>query len=243
MDFEISGNYPIILDGETIGELTVTREGLFWSFDARCEARGEIVRLSVYGDGREGYLGIMEPFGEMLKLNRKFSRAALRDFPTRISHAGQKGELEYVGTERPQTQQEPPTVLLPEAKAETPLYCGEFPLFLSGNSVSEPSEPPERDIPPPAELYSPLLDMALLNWRPCALPCSLFSGIREKRICNYISGAFIAQADDIKLLAVPEDVAEALPDKEAIIFIDEIYFSDEKYLISVIRSGKSISEF
>ncbi len=246
MDIEITGNYPIILDGETAGELTVTREGLFWSFDAKCELRSEIVRLSVYGDGKEGYLGIMEPFGEMLKLNRKFSRAALKDFPSRISHAGQKGELEFIGTEVSEIKQEPVEIMQESTDInqapQAPSYSGEFPQSCYIKDESEPPVPPEDNKPPPEESEYPLMDMTALDWRPCALPCSLFSGIREKRVCSNITGAFIAQLNGFQLLAVPEDIALSLP-KDAIHFVDEINFSDEKFMICIIKNGRSVLEF
>ncbi len=234
MDIEITGNYPIILDGETAGELTITREGLFWSFEAKCELRNEIVRLSVYGDGKEGYLGIMEPFGDMLKLNRKLSRSALREFPEKISHAGQKDELEYILPEAPEIKQEPP---------EAPTYSGEFPLFLSNKTDTEPSAPLEDDRPPPEEPSLPSTDICELEWHPCAVPCSLFSGLREKRACSYITGAFVAQDSDFYHLAVPEEIAYTLPDTDAIRFTDQIILLDNIYLVCKIKKGKSTSEF
>ncbi|MEA4893765.1 MAG: hypothetical protein VB064_00715 [Oscillospiraceae bacterium] len=234
MSIEITGSYPIILDGETTGELTVTREGLFWSFEARCEQRNEIVRLSVYGDGKEGYLGIMEPFGDMLKLNRKLSRSALKDFPEIISHAGQRGELEYAAPETPDTDQE---------AAEAPRTSSEFPLTFINKANCEPQVPPKDDKPPPEASYYPPTDISGLEWRPCAVPCSLFSGLREKRICGYITGAYIAQDNDVRLLAVPEEIAYTLPDTEAIQFTDQIFLLDKIYLVCKIKEGKSVSEF
>ena len=233
MDIEITGNYPIILDGEAAGELTVTREGLFWSFEAKCEPQKEIIRLSVYGDGREGYLGIMEPFGDMLKLNRKFSRSSLREFPSKITHAGQNGELEG----------SMPISEIRQAPAAVPSFIGELP----SGSICEvnivASSPPEDEKPPPEGSSLPPADICELEWRPCAVPCSLFSGLREKRACSYITGAFIAQYDDVRLLAVPEEIAYSIPDTEAIRFVDQIIILDNIYLVCKIKQGKSISEF
>lgn len=234
MDIEITGNYPIILDGETVGELTVTREGLFWSFEAKCEKRNEIVRLSVYGDGKEGYLGIMEPFGDMMKLNRKLSRSALREFPEKISHAGQKDELEYIVPEVPETKHE---------LIEAPKNSGEFPLTFFNKAYTESSAPLEDDKPPPDEPLLPPSDICELEWRPCAVPCSLFSGILEKRVCSYITGAFVAQDNDYHLLAVPEEIAYTLPDTDAIRFVDQIILLDNIYLVCKIKKGRSVSEF
>ncbi len=233
MEIEISGNYPIILDGETTGELTVTREGLFWSFEAKCEMRDEIVRLSVYGDGKEGYLGIMEPFGDMLRLTKKFSRSALSEFPISISHAGQKGESE---------NNEPQAIFSRPEPAEVPQYSGEFPLTHREVEEVPPVVPPEDDKPPPVELLFPLCEFEELVWHPCPMPCALFSGVKEKKACSYITGAFLAHDGENQLLAVPEEISETLSDSAAIHFIDKIIICENIYLICKINQGKSISE-
>ena len=232
MEIEIAGSYPIILDGETVGEITVSREGLFWSFEASCEMRDEIVRLSVYGNGKEGYLGIMEPFGEMLRLTKKFSRSALKEFPNNISHAGQKGELEGI---EPQMYAEP-------KPAEAPQYGGEFPLSCYNSEEVATVAPPEDDKPPPFDLKNPLPNISEYNWHPCPLPCSLFSGLNEKKFCSYITGAYIAHGDDFQLLAIPEDVAALLPEESLIHFIDKIIIFNSIYLVCKIKQGKSVSE-
>lgn len=52
-----------------------------------------MLRLSVYGGGREGYLGVMSPAGDgRVALRRSLSRAALRGFPERIEYAAPSGE-------------------------------------------------------------------------------------------------------------------------------------------------------
>lgn len=232
MEIEIAGSYPIILDGETAGEITVSREGLFWSFEANCEMRSEIVRLSVYGDGLEGYLGIMEPFGDMLRLTKKFSRSALNEFPINITHAGQKGELENSYTES----------CVKAEPAEASNYRGEFPLSYYNKDKSALPSPLEAIYLPDVELLSPHNNFFELDWRPCPLPCSLFSGIKEKKFCSFITGSYIATDGETQFLAVPEDVAQTLPEESAIHFIDKIIISNSIYLICKIQQGKSVSE-
>lgn len=230
MDIDILGSYPIILDGETVGELTVSREGLFWGFDAKCEMRGEIVRLSVYGNGTEAYLGIMEPIGDMLRLTKKLSRSALAAFPSKISHAGQKGdtdnfEFEVTGDLKP--------------SCENGECHGEFPLshFISDN-LPAPA-PPDDDLSACETVYHPLCE---LDWRPCPLPCSLFSGLEAKKLCSSITGAYLSQDGDIYYLAVPEELAKTLPESGAVRFVDKIYFAENAYLICIVMNGKSVSE-
>ena len=90
MEREIYGNYPVKADGNDIGEIEVYKSGLLTVFDAKCRDIGGVLRLSVYGDG-EGYLGVMMPDGDTLRLVKKFSRAAMIGFPSTITHAGPSG--------------------------------------------------------------------------------------------------------------------------------------------------------
>ena len=50
----MSETYPVLINGEKKGTLTVSREGLTTRFDAKCEDPGTLVRLSVYGGGKIG---------------------------------------------------------------------------------------------------------------------------------------------------------------------------------------------
>jgi len=233
MEFEIAGNYPIILDGETAGEIHISRNGLFWSFEGRCDMHEEIVRLSVYGDGKEGYLGVMEPCGEVLLLKKKLSRGAMSDFPQTITHGGQKGEAEPYTAE---------LYVSPQLSSDTLQYGGEFPLsYYSKNSFADTS-PLDENKPPPNVNSRPPVILSELAWSPCACPCSLFTGLEEKKVCSYISGAFAAIDGENLLLAVPEDNAAQLPNPAAISFVDKIIFSGKTYLICKIEHGKSVSE-
>ncbi len=79
---------PILLDGKECGTLELRRDGPFTLFEARCEHRPELTRLWVFGGGKRGYLGVMQPDGEGLALRRRLSRAAMRSFPEKIEYAG-----------------------------------------------------------------------------------------------------------------------------------------------------------
>lgn len=108
----MEGKYPLLIDGRESGELRVTRRGALTLFEAEAEDGGGILRLSVYGGGREGYLGVMSPSGEgRVALRRQLSRAALRDFPEQIEYAAPAGAAPAVtepepGPE-PESAQEP----------------------------------------------------------------------------------------------------------------------------------------
>ena len=98
----MEGKYPLLIDGRESGELRVTRRGALTLFEAEAEDGGVILRLSVYGGGREGYLGVMSPSGEgRVALRRQLSRAALRDFPEQIEYAAPAGAAPAVTEPEP----------------------------------------------------------------------------------------------------------------------------------------------
>ena len=83
--------HPIIIDGNAAGSLTVAEDGLFTVFEATLPGYGELLRLSVYGGGREGYLGVMQPWSGGLYLRRRLSRSELRRMPEVIEYAAPAG--------------------------------------------------------------------------------------------------------------------------------------------------------
>lgn len=84
--------YPVMAGGTRVGTLRVTQKGLLTVFDASAADNGEVFRISVYGEGEEGYLGVMYPENGALRLVKRFSRAAMANFPKGIEYAGPSGE-------------------------------------------------------------------------------------------------------------------------------------------------------
>lgn len=84
-------DYPLLIAGQEKGRLSVEKEGLFTVFEARCSPITELLKISVYGGGREGYLGLMQPWKGGLYLRRKLSRSQMKDFPERIEYAAEAG--------------------------------------------------------------------------------------------------------------------------------------------------------
>ena len=161
--------YPIIIDGALAGKLTVDRQGPRTAFDAECAMRPDLLRISVYGGGREGYLGLLAPEGERLTLHRLFSRSQLRDFPQeieRVERAGLPPEVPDAAAEAgepevPAEQREPEAAPAQEAsegvqmsktamEKEAPEPCPE-PERAAEPDVQEPGpepeSPPEPDTP------------------------------------------------------------------------------------------------
>lgn len=121
----MEGTYPILIDGEERGTLTVMKSGLMTVFEAECEDTGGVLRLSVYG-GSEGYLGVMAPVEGVLKLKKSMSRSALKLFPGEIIYAGPAG-MEEITTfaeknpekpEKPEAPEEPEKPEVPETPEE-----------------------------------------------------------------------------------------------------------------------------
>ena len=89
----MEGSWPVMFGGREIGSLRAHERGAMTVFEAEAADPGGVLRLSVYGGGREGYLGVMSPAGEgRVALRRSLSRAALRGFPERIEYAAPSGE-------------------------------------------------------------------------------------------------------------------------------------------------------
>ena len=80
----MEGTYPLLLDGARTGEVRVDTEGGWTVFDVQSEYVAGVVRVSVYGAGREGYLGVLAPEGEALTLHRRLCEV----FPRRSNTPG-----------------------------------------------------------------------------------------------------------------------------------------------------------
>ena len=59
---------PIIIDGGTVGKLTVRREGAYMVCRGQAEWHGEgLLRLWLYGEGEPLYVGVLQPDGTLRK--------------------------------------------------------------------------------------------------------------------------------------------------------------------------------
>lgn len=91
-----------MLEGVEQGRLSVERQGLFTVFEGHCKGQEGLLRLSVYGGGKEGYLGLMQPRSGGLYLKKKLSKAQLSEFPEKIEYAAEAGKgVEAAAAEPP----------------------------------------------------------------------------------------------------------------------------------------------
>lgn len=277
MDIELTGTYPIIIDGRETGEVSVTREGLFWCFNAKSEMLQDIVRLSVFGEDGEGYLGVMSPENDALTLHKKLSRTALSSFPKSIDHCGKRGEPQYPSTP-PEVSVSDSDVSLSESDtSEAALESTSLPEENEASSppsekdeeVLEDSTPQESEIPPPIESFSPPdsivlpvkftppadiappedmpppveitppIEMAPPSiWRPCILPCSLFSDVEAKSAIGEIKGALVSNEGEYTRLAVPLSAVEGIGRKSIFCFDHSEEIDGGRYVICRIKNGK-----
>ncbi len=122
------GTYPITINGEKCGELTVSKEGAYTRFVADCVSFGGVIRLSVYGGGVEGYLGVPMPVEGRLHLDKRLSPASMRSFPKAIERCTLAGE-------KPKPEAAPPQVCVSEpAPAQAPEKIPEEPCEKRENS-------------------------------------------------------------------------------------------------------------
>ena len=81
--------WPILAEGAPIGWLRTEQEGLYTRFRGEAVWEQGVLRLWVFGDGTQAYVGVMVPDGAgKVRLNRSFSATDLRGFPEPILSAG-----------------------------------------------------------------------------------------------------------------------------------------------------------
>lgn len=86
-------DYPLIIDGNDAGTLSVSEEGLYTCFEAHAGDHAGLVRLWVCGGEECAYLGVMQPWSGGLYLRRRLSRRELKDFPPQIEYAADQGSI------------------------------------------------------------------------------------------------------------------------------------------------------
>jgi len=89
----VEGRFPVMLEGQVAGELTAELQGVWTVLTVRCGFRPGILRLSLYGDGREFYLGVPAPEEGALVLRRRLSPAEAKKLPGTVDAVEEAGKL------------------------------------------------------------------------------------------------------------------------------------------------------
>ena len=81
---------PIYIDGKEAGTLAVERQGPVTVMTADMADVGRVVRLTVYGGGKAGYLGVPAPVDGRLRLTKRLSPNQMRAFPQKPEYAAER---------------------------------------------------------------------------------------------------------------------------------------------------------
>ncbi|MBR4077240.1 MAG: hypothetical protein IKK17_01405 [Oscillospiraceae bacterium] len=76
---------PILINGETLGQLSIRREGAYVVCQGYARWSGELLRLWLYGSGEPVYLGVLQPDGTVRK---RFSLAEFGRIRGVLTHCG-----------------------------------------------------------------------------------------------------------------------------------------------------------
>lgn len=88
-------DFPFYYKGKRAGTLQVSESGVYTLFRLAAEKIGEkMLRVSVYGAGKELCLGLAEVRAGKISFEKKLSRQSLRAFPSKIEYAAAAGERE-----------------------------------------------------------------------------------------------------------------------------------------------------
>lgn len=259
MEKEFTGIYPIFIDERETGTVNVAKEGLFWCFEARSETVPDMVRLSVFGEGGEGYLGVMEPKDGLLWLRKRLSKAAVSGFPFPITHGGRKGvgqrvpEFPRMSAETmsapivPEPVEEEPQPTITEAEANITVEteavietsAGPAPVCeaeeapeppaCTDESVPEAPETPQE----PEQPHSPPL-----VWHPCGCPASYLNSVDAKQLLGSRTGILEARDDNFTYLAMPED--PELTPEQLRLFPGEALILGRRHLVCRVRNGNLV---
>ena len=198
----------------------------------------ELVRLSVYGEGAEGYLGVMGPRDGELYLSKKLSRSAVSGFPGSISFAARAGEtppaLSYADEEKTESVCDSSDAPPPSGDC-----CGCESTDASGGERADDCTchlPAEDDKPPPLENFAEQSIAFDGVWRHCPCPCSLFSGLEAKSVCSSISGALMLEEAEGVWLAVPDDIAREIPNSRYLAFTDREMIGGRHYQLAFVKN-------
>ena len=124
-------DYPLMIDGNDAGTLSVSEDGLYTCFEAHAGEHAGLVRLWVCGGGACAYLGVMQPWSGGLYLRRRLSRRELKDFPVQIEYASDRSgnslhNLE-VSVVKPDIESAAPAASLHNANSVSPTPSCPFP--------------------------------------------------------------------------------------------------------------------
>lgn len=110
---------PILYENKPVGALTAEQDGLYTVYTAACTIPGaDRLRLSVYGEDREAYLGLMLPDGTgRLTLRKRLTRLERERLPAPALFAAEEHAVfpELAATAQAEPPEPPETIPVPGA--------------------------------------------------------------------------------------------------------------------------------
>lgn len=97
----MEGTWPLRLDGVICGTVSARSSGAYTVFTASAAYEGDVKRISLYGGGAEGYLGVLAPDSEGVALTRRLTRSQLKGFPAEPEFAAEAGLNPDSGPKQP----------------------------------------------------------------------------------------------------------------------------------------------
>ena len=142
---------PLLIDGAEVGTVRVTKSGLYTVLEAGLQGRAaELVRLWAHGEGRDAYLGVMQPKDGGLWYSRKLSRRELAAFPEPIRFVSNRenelteNNLHNIEPEDSKTERKAePADTGDEAEASAADESRQTPAQTGYHTCPWPAEPPE----------------------------------------------------------------------------------------------------
>lgn len=95
----MEGTYDVLLGRESIGKVSVERQGLYYRFSCRCQITGTVIyRVTVSCGGHHENLGILIPMGDSFGLTTKLAVKKLGkgSFQFRALPKHQKAEGKFI---------------------------------------------------------------------------------------------------------------------------------------------------
>ena len=118
-------DYPFYYKGKRTGTLCASESGVYTVFRLQAEGIDEkMLRISVYGEGKEAGLGLAEVREGRAEFEKKLSRRAMQELPGKIEYAAKGGERTEEKKSERQTEKKPEeTGLIWERRPDGSLFA------------------------------------------------------------------------------------------------------------------------
>lgn len=157
----LTGDYPVIAEGRSVGSLNISQNGLMTVFNCACDFKShEIFRLAAVCGGKYVPLGVMAPEAGILRLKKSCTKNALAGLgyqDTDIFHLIRKDD---VYSQEDEIKADDTAIMTPAPVNATGQEACELPsepVQEEADSVSKQKEPEQAQVPDIQALFSELM--------------------------------------------------------------------------------------